>query len=287
MANIKISELTSATLPLGGGEELPIVQGGSTVKVEVSDMVTLQQIVSGNHDLVDGVNLQGTGAGGGNTGINVNAFGTSAAVSNTGDFVNAFGVGAASGNIGNEVNAFGSNAGNNNTHDNVTIFGTDTAADGPNQVVFGKNAGDEAMILDFDSLTLVRKYTYPDKSGIVALTSDLPPYTSYVAVISQSGTGAPTVDYVLQNTLGGALTFNYVSPGNYTVTNGASLFTNQKTIVFINPGFMSSGFVNTAVSVGWERNSSSTITIKSKNASNGTDTNDLIFTATIEIRVYS
>ena len=38
MANKKISELTSATLPLAGTEELVIVQGGETKKVAASDL---------------------------------------------------------------------------------------------------------------------------------------------------------------------------------------------------------------------------------------------------------
>lgn len=38
MADKKISQLTAATTPLAGTEVLPIVQGGSTVKVSVSDL---------------------------------------------------------------------------------------------------------------------------------------------------------------------------------------------------------------------------------------------------------
>jgi hypothetical protein len=60
------------------------------------------------------------------------------------------------------------------------------------------------------------------------------------------------------------------------------LFVNLKTIVFINPGSMLS-----ASAIGWQRNSSSLITINSKDASSGDDTNSLLNKATIEIRVYS
>ena len=38
MADKKISALTASTTPLAGTEVLPIVQGGSTVKVAVSDL---------------------------------------------------------------------------------------------------------------------------------------------------------------------------------------------------------------------------------------------------------
>jgi hypothetical protein len=110
-------------------------------------------------------------------------------------------------------------------------------------------------------------------------------YKVYTAVITQSGTNAPTVDYTLENTLSGTPTWAYAGVGQYTLTL-SSQWTNNKTIVFINPGFMPSGFLNTGIALGWERNSSSTITIKSKNTSTGADANDLIFKASIEIRVY-
>ena len=40
MANKKISELISVTLPLAGTEEIPIVQGAETKKIAVSDLVS-------------------------------------------------------------------------------------------------------------------------------------------------------------------------------------------------------------------------------------------------------
>lgn len=46
MADKKISALTSATTPLAGTEVLPIVQGGSTVKVEVNDMLETISVTS-------------------------------------------------------------------------------------------------------------------------------------------------------------------------------------------------------------------------------------------------
>ncbi len=47
MADKKISALTSAATPLAGTEVLPIVQGGSTVKVAVSDL-TAGRAISGS-----------------------------------------------------------------------------------------------------------------------------------------------------------------------------------------------------------------------------------------------
>ncbi len=47
MADKKISALTGATTPLAGTEVLPIVQGGSTVKVPVSDLTTGRNVAVG------------------------------------------------------------------------------------------------------------------------------------------------------------------------------------------------------------------------------------------------
>ena len=47
MADKKISQLTAATVPLAGTEVVPVVQGGSTVKVAVSDL-TAGRAVSGS-----------------------------------------------------------------------------------------------------------------------------------------------------------------------------------------------------------------------------------------------
>ena len=44
MADKKISALTAATTPLAGSEVLPIVQGGSTVKVSISNVTAGRQI---------------------------------------------------------------------------------------------------------------------------------------------------------------------------------------------------------------------------------------------------
>ena len=38
MANVKISELNNAALPLAGTEEVPVVQSGTTRKATVNDL---------------------------------------------------------------------------------------------------------------------------------------------------------------------------------------------------------------------------------------------------------
>jgi hypothetical protein len=47
MADKKISALTAATTPLAGTEVLPIVQGGTTVKVSVDDLTTGKVVTTG------------------------------------------------------------------------------------------------------------------------------------------------------------------------------------------------------------------------------------------------
>jgi hypothetical protein len=60
MADKKISQLTAATTPLAGTEVLPIVQGGSTVKVSVDDL-TAGKAVSASALTVSGGTVNGVG----------------------------------------------------------------------------------------------------------------------------------------------------------------------------------------------------------------------------------
>jgi len=300
MANIKISDLTSATTPLTGSEEVPMVQSGTTVKALVTDITektALQSVIDYNHNLTDGNNYQGTGAGVGNTGVNSNIFGTDAGVNNsgsdvnffganagynnTGDSVNTFGNGSGDGNTGNNCNFFGASSGVDNTYNSVVLFGQNSTADDDNQMVFTTEAGVNCR-WDIGNLTADRNYTFPDTSGTLATVK----YVVYTAVISQSGTSAPTVDYVLENTLGFSPTFGYVSQGIYSISSSFA-WTNLKTVLLLTPGIMpTGGGVDAGVALGWERTSSSVIQLKSKKTSDNADTDSLISKATIEIRIY-
>lgn len=226
MANIKISDLTLATTPLTGTEELPIVQSSTTVKTLVQDVV----------DLAVSESVQ-------------NGLGTPKMISDL--FANR--------PISDVVG---------------TLFvSTDTGEifhyNGSTWVLLG------GIVNSIASSTLNIDNTIP-AAPIINL-----PYVVYTAVISQNGTNAPTVDYELENTLGFTPTFNYVSPGVYTITNASFAWTNQKTVVFFSTGYMSS-----PSSIGWQRNSSTQITLTSKNSTTGADENGLIWIATIEIRIY-
>lgn len=96
------------------------------------------------------------------------------------------------------------------------------------------------------------------------------PYKVYTALISQTGTNAP-VATVLENTLGGTVTFVYSNIGNY----GADLigaFTANKTAVIISNG--------AAITVASARGNTDRVSINTVNDSE-------IINATIEIRVYN
>lgn len=107
------------------------------------------------------------------------------------------------------------------------------------------------------------------------------PYKSYVAILTQSGTGAPTVDRLFNNTLGGPVTFSYDQVGEYNI-NSSGLFTTNKTVVFLGPGRP----VVTPLLSGTTVASDSLIKLYSSNASN-VRTNSLFRELPIEIRVYN
>jgi len=79
--------------------------------------------------------------------------------------------------------------------------------------------------LTFSNITGARNWTLPDATGTIALTSDIPTFTSieYTALLTQVGTSAPT-ESVLNDTLTGG-TWSYSSVGNYHYTK-VGAFTN-------------------------------------------------------------
>jgi hypothetical protein len=150
---------------------------GDAVWEMVSQIPTLQNVLDFNHALVSGRNYQGTSAGLGAIGNNINAFGTNAALFNTGDNVNALGNTSGNNNSGDNVNAFGDSAGNGNTFNNVNLLGLNATANEDGQTVLSKDGIIMACIGTID-LTDTRKYSLPDADGTIALTSDIPSYTT-------------------------------------------------------------------------------------------------------------
>ena len=102
------------------------------------------------------------------------------------------------------------------------------------------------------------------------------PYKVYVALLSQSGTSAPTA-IVLENTIG-AVSFAYNSTGFYSAVS-SGLFTVDKTACFL-------GESNGNTTLIAKGNTANLVTIVSQSPS-GTFINDSISKATLEIRVYN
>ena len=101
-------------------------------------------------------------------------------------------------------------------------------------------------------------------------------YKAYAAIISQSGTNAPTAT-VLKNNTGHTYTWARTGSGTYTITASGNAFTNNKTIVFMNLGEYAGGGVPRSV---WARTSNTVVTITT--GGDGRITN-----GSFEIRIYA
>jgi hypothetical protein len=99
-----------------------------------------------------------------------------------------------------------------------------------------------------------------------------PPYKVYSALVSQSGTNAPTA-IVLENTIG-AITFGYSSIGFYTIISD-NLFIEDKT--WTTPGYNDV----TLLDISIFRANTNTLWLQVGSG------NDSLFKTSIEIRVYN
>jgi len=111
---------------------------------------------------------------------------------------------------------------------------------------------------------------------ITELYGNLPTYKKYVALITQSGTNAPTAE-VLENTLGFTPTFSYDGVGSYIIESPNSNFTVSKTVTMMTASGASSMEI---ASIDADE-----IFIISRDHS-GTATNGLMSKMPIEIIVY-
>jgi hypothetical protein len=102
------------------------------------------------------------------------------------------------------------------------------------------------------------------------------PYKVYTALLSQTGTNAPTAT-VLENTLGGTIVWSRTGNGVYNGTLTGAFASNKTTIQI-------TGTVFNAFFAGF-RNDANTVTIGSSDII-GSGADDLILNSTIEIRVY-
>lgn len=111
----------------------------------------------------------------------------------------------------------------------------------------------------------------------------IPIFTShkkYVANLTQSGTGAPTV-FVLENTLGGTLVWGYDGVGSYTATL-AGAFPSQSSVAILLGQTYTTQTDEMTYAYWGDAN-----TIYVETAVNNLSSNDVLNSCTIEIRVYN
>jgi hypothetical protein len=104
------------------------------------------------------------------------------------------------------------------------------------------------------------------------------PYKVYTALLSQTGTNAPTAT-VLENTLGGAVVWTRTSTGDYRGTLSGA-FTIDKTAVFINGGNTPDKFVRSL-----SNSNTNTVSVYTINSSGVYFDSELVKTV-VEVRVY-
>jgi len=110
-------------------------------------------------------------------------------------------------------------------------------------------------------------------------------YKVYTALLNQTGTDAP-IPTILKNTIG-TITWDYISEGVYTA-NSLGLFTVNKTWCVAGSSFDVASFVNVAVTIGNQDNSTLLPNLISLKVEGGDFNGDSILQDTaIEIRVYN
>lgn len=138
------------------------------------------------------------------------------------------------------------------------------------------------VCIDYSTGTI---YTF-DRSDSSFVKYDSRPYKVYSALITQDGTNAP-VATVLENTLGGVISFGYDGIGSYPVSCSPALLTSGKTTIIIGDSY-NDVVVSTALfNVAGSSLSTSGFTIYSYEMDGTPDLSNNSFLKTlIEIRVY-
>jgi len=211
MANIEINQLPAGTLPLIGTEILPVDQGATTVQITVDDVV---DYVYENGPTLDQV-------------LNVGAVSTtSLTIAST--LISPLEYTTINPGVIDIENTAG------NVHTQYR----------PDGIGVQDLVGSLDMDIDFNNNN--QNITFPAQSGTLALTSQLPIYKSYAALIDQSGTAAPT-SIVLQNTMVGAVTLTNPTGtiGNYRISCPDFIYT-KMLVLMIPSGYGTSGTVISA-----------------------------------------
>lgn len=123
-------------------------------------------------------------------------------------------------------------------------------------------------------------------SNLIPNPSQINPYKSYQAIVSQTGTSAPSATAFL-NELGASMTWARTSAGLYTLTAGSSVFTSNKTVIILSEplvGLVSYVIVPTSGTV-----ITMTTVLNSVIATvlTATATDALITNLLVEVRVYN
>jgi hypothetical protein len=123
---------------------------------------------------------------------------------------------------------------------------------------------------------------YDNSGNIVPI--DGRPYKVYTALLTQSGTSAPTAT-VLENTLGGTIVWTRDSDGIYYGTL-AGLFAEPKSFILIGTYF--EGVIGNTIRFGAIRYDDNTIQVTTDEAATvGTGDDGLLYFTSLEIRVYN
>lgn len=130
--------------------------------------------------------------------------------------------------------------------------------------------------------TVLTRNTSTGAVETLPLSSIARPYKVYTALISQSGTSAPTA-IVLENTLGATVTFGYSSVGFFTATTSGAVLTTDKT--FVTLGIGNSTMTNNVIRA--IPTSTSVVNIQTMNGSLVSANGIIDSRATFEIRVYN
>ena len=131
-------------------------------------------------------------------------------------------------------------------------------------------------ILDNGDIYLCSQNT--EGAAVWVLIYTLPKYKVYTALLTQSGEVAPTA-VILENTLGGEVTFEYVGYGRFYIRKNYTFLSN-KVMVLVNSIDKNNNKITTNKDLGIN-------VIEIQTSSNDVLTNDILNSTSIEIRVYN
>lgn len=267
MANIKINQLQGASIPLDGTEIIPGDQGGTTVQITLADVADYVLPYTAENVANKSQNIELDY-------LSTTKYPSTKAVRDYIDY-------------GVDLQKV-TDSGNTTTNEiySGNIIASTTQVDS-SSAYLNKAAGDSGILgvtnpankkgeIKCTNITADRTYQLPDQSGTLALTSQLPIYKSYAALIDQAGAAAPTA-IVLQNTMVGAVTLTNPSgiEGFYRISCPDFIYT--KMLVLMIP----SGYGTTGTTISATQHTGY-IDFAARFAGAGIAT----FFANLEIRVY-